>query len=155
MIRLLSKGHDHEEIADLLSVSRGQVYYWHKRWREAGLDGLVDKARTGRPKVGDEEYRQKLASVLETDPQGLGYAFTVWNIPRLVSYMEEETGTRVHENTLRNILSEMGYVFRPPKHDLSPLQDKAAKARAQEVLEELKKKPPPAKSNYSLWTKQP
>jgi len=155
IIRLLHKGYKPEEIAELLAISRGQVYWWHKRWREEGLNGLSDKPRSGRPPVGDEAYRAQLEEVLDTDPQELGYAFTVWNVPRLLAHMEQETGVKMHENTLRNLLTDMGYVYRRPKHDLTPLQDAAAKARAEEVLDELKKKPALAKSNFSLWTKRP
>jgi hypothetical protein len=38
---------------------------------------------------------------------------------------------------------------------LGNLQDEKAKVTAEEILEELKKKPVAEKSNYSLWTKRP
>jgi hypothetical protein len=58
------------------------VYFWHARWRESGLDGLADKPRTGHPKAGGDEYRQKLEQVIETDPKALGYGFNVWTNER-------------------------------------------------------------------------
>lgn len=155
IIRLLHKGHNHQEVAELLSISSGQVYWWHKRWREEGLTGLSDKPRSGRPTIGNEELLAQLEAVLETDPQELGYAFTVWNIPRLLAYLDQEMGVRMHENTLRNLLRKMAYVYRRSKHDSTSLQDADAKARAEEVLDALKKRPVPKKSNFSLWTKQP
>lgn len=154
IIRLLHKGYKAKEIAELLSISTGPVYYWYKRWQQAGLDGLRDKPRAGRPRVSDEAYRQKLAQTLETDPQELGFAFTVWTPRRLVTYMTQETGVAIHENTLRNLLDELDYVYRRPKHDLTHLQDKKAKAEAEETLEMLKKKPSKEKSSFSLWTKR-
>jgi transposase len=155
IIRLLHQGHQHEAVADLLAISRGQVYYWHKRWRAEGLDGLADKPRPGRPVVGTEAVRAEVEKLLATDPQELGYAFTVWNAPRLLAYLEQERGITMHENTLRNLLAKMAYAYRRPKHDLANLQDADAKAKAQELLDDLKKKPAAEKSNYSLWTKQP
>lgn len=155
VIRLLHKGHKAPEIAELLSISTGPVYYWHKRWREDGLEGLRDKARSGRPKLGDEAYRQKLEEVLATEPQELGFAFSVWTPARLLAYMEQETGVRMHENTLRGLLAELDYVYRRPKHDLNHLQDKKVKAAAAETLDMLKKRLNKEKSNFSLWTKQP
>jgi transposase len=155
IIRLLHKGHKPEAIADLLSISTGPVYYWHKRWRQQGLAGLRDQRRSGRPSVADETYRQKLAEVLETAPQALGLAFTVWTPARLLAYLEQETGVVLHENTLRNLLKELDYVYRRPKHDLSHLQDKQAKAEVEETLDMLKKKQNKAKSSSSLWTKRP
>jgi putative transposase len=155
MIRLLHLGHKPEEVGDLLCVTGALVYMWHARWRESGLDGLVDKPKSGRPKAGGEEYRQKLAELIETEPQELGYGFNVWTIKRLLAHMEKETKLLVHKNTLLNMLAEQGYVFRRPKHDLGHLQDKQAKETAAEILEELKKKPNEARLNYSLWTKRP
>jgi putative transposase len=155
MIRLLHLGHKPEEVGELLSVTGALVYLWHGRWREAGIDGLVDKPKSGRPKAGGDEYRQKLAELIETDPQTLGYGFHVWTIKRLIAHLEKATGVRVHKNTLLNMLAEQDYVFRRPKHDLGNLQDKEAKENAKEILEALKKKPNEAKSNYSLWTKRP
>lgn len=154
MIRLLHLGYKPQEVGDLLSVSGTLVYMWHARWREEGLAGLENKPKPGRPKAGGAEYKQKLEEIIETEPHTLGYGFNVWTVKRLLAHMEKETGVRVHENTLRNRLEELGYVFRRPKHDLGNLQDEKAKETAKEVLEDLKKKPSAAKSNYSLWTKQ-
>ena len=154
IIRLLHRGQKPAEIAALLSISVGPVYWWHQRWREEGVAGLSDKARSGRPKIGDEAFRQRLAEILETDPQSLGFAFTVWTPGRLLTYLEQETGVSMHENTLRNLLEEMDYVYRRPQHDLRPLQDPAAKEQAQDWLDDLKKKPNERKSTFSLWTKR-
>lgn len=155
IIRLLHKGRKPDEVADLLSISVGQVYWWHKRWRQAGLDSLSDKERSGRPPVDDEAYRRKLEEVLETEPHELGYGFNVWDTPRLMAHMAKETGVTMTDRTFRNVLDRMDYVYRRPKHDLTPLQDKAAQERAEETIEALKKKPKKAKSNFSLWTKRP
>lgn len=155
IVRLLHQGHKHQAIADWLAISVGQVYYWHKRWRQEGLDGLRDKQRTGRPEIGTAAVKAEVEKLLETDPQELGYAFTVWNVPRLLAHLEQEKGIRMHENTLRNLLSQMDYAYRRPKHDLANLQDGDAKAAAQELLDDLKKKRVPEKSSYSLWTKRP
>lgn len=91
---------------------------------------------------------------MATEPHELGYGFNVWDTRRLMAHMEKETGVTMTDRTFRNILERMDYVYRRPKHDVTPLQDKAAKQRAEETLETLKKKPQEAKSNYSLWTKR-
>jgi transposase len=155
IIRLLDKGYKPEAIADLLAISEGQVYWWHKRWQAEGLTGLADKPRQGRPTVATEALLSRLERLIETDPQAIGYAFTVWNVPRLLAHLRQVLGVTMHENTLRNLLERMDYVYRRPKHDLSNLQDPTAKAQAEVALEELKKKRVPARSNFSLWTKRP
>lgn len=155
MIRMLHLGQKPQEIAELLSIQPGKVYYWHQRWREEGIEGLADRPRSGRPQAADGQYRHLLAQVIEQDPHDLGYAFTVWDSKRLIAHLEKETGVRVTERTFLNILAEEEYVYRRPKHTLNPLQDKVVKARAEATLELLKKKLNEPKSNYSLWTKRP
>jgi len=155
IIRMLHLGHKPAEIANVLSIQPSKVYYWHRRWRDEGLDGLLDKPRSGRPKAADESYRRLLGEVIETDPKEFGYSFTVWNSKRLIAHLKEKTGVSVTERTFLNILAEEGYVYRRPKHTLAPLQDKDAKARAAAIIDDLKKKLNVEKSNFSLWTKRP
>lgn len=155
IIRLLHLGYKREKVAHLLSISTGKVHYWHKRWQSEGISGLADLPRDGRPQVTTEAYNQQLEEALERDPQELGYAFRVWTKAKLLAYMEEKTGIRVHESTLSRRLTALGYAYLRPKHDLTSLQDKEAKERATETIAELKKKPKQAKSTYSLWTKPP
>lgn len=154
-IRLLHMGKKPAEVAELLNVTVSTVYEWHKRWRTRGIAGLEDEPRCGRPQLATAEYCTKLAGLLECDPQELGYAFTVWTLDRLIAHLEKETGIRLSDETLRNVLERNGYVYRRPKHDLKPLQDPAAKERAETLVEALKKKRKLEKSNYSLWTKPP
>ena len=155
IIRMLHLGQKPQEVAELLSVKPSKVYYWHKRWREEGVEGLADRPRSGRPQAADERYRQILAQTIEQDPQELGYAFTVWDSKLLIAHLEKETGVRVTERTFLNILAQEDYVYRRPKHTLDPLQDKVVKARAEDTLEMLEKKLNKPKSNYSLWMKRP
>jgi len=155
LIRLLHKGHKHPEVAEIMGISVGQVYWWHKRWRQERVEGLADFPRSGRPHAADEGYRARLEELMETDPHELGYGFNVWTSARLMAHMKRETGVVVTERTFLNILARMDFVYRRPKHDLAPLQEKEAKERAEETVDELKKKPKEKRSNFSLWTKQP
>ena len=69
--------------------------------------------------------------------------------------LAQETGISIGTEPLRNVPERNGYVCGRPKHDLKPLQDAGAKQTAEELLASLKKRPKLAKSNYSLWMKQP
>jgi transposase len=155
VIRLLHLGKKPAEVAELMGISLVSAYGWHERWRREGVEGLADKPRSGRPPLATAEYRAKLAEVMGKEPSTFGYSFTVWTVARLIAHLAQETEIRLSEDTLRTLLKEQDYVYRRPKHDLKPLQDKAAKQRALETLEMLKKRPRPASSNYSLWTKRP
>ena len=154
-LRLLHVGKKPAEVAGLLNVSQATVYNWHADWRAEGLAGLSDQPRSGRPPRADEAYRAKVETVIESDPTSLGYGFTCWTLERLIAHLAKETGILVSVNTMRSVLARQDYVCRRPKHDLKPLQDAAARATAKALLDELKKKPKPVRSNYALWTKRP
>jgi transposase len=154
-IRMLHLGNKPETVAELLAVAPSTIWNWHRRYRAAGLAGVVNQAKSGRPAKADDAYLDALARALAADPRTLGYAFSVWTINKLRHYLEQQTGILLSYSRMRALLSKHGYVYRQPKHDLSELQDEQAKAAAKELLDWLKKSPSATTpSSSSLWTKR-
>jgi len=157
-IRLLHLGHSPEAVADMLAVAPSSVWNWHRRWRSGGVDRLANAAKSGRPSKADNHYLHVLEQALNTEPSALGFAFALWTINRLRHYLADQTGVLLSYTRFRALLTQHGYVYRQPKHDLSALQDQDAQAAAIELLDWLKKTPlNPATqpSSSSLWTKRP
>ena len=152
-IRLLHLGHKPEQVAEMQAVSIPTVYSWTKRWRRGGVEELATKPRSGRPAKANEAYEKLVAEVVEKEPEELGYHFTVWTIDRLRLHLAKETGIELSEPRFRALLKAKRYRYRRPKYDLGHLQDKDAKAKADEILEELKKRSSETISSSSLWTK--
>ncbi len=153
VIRLLHLGHKPEAVAAQQMVSVPTVYNWHKLWREKGVEGLANKARPGRKPKATDAYCLKLEELLSKEPSEYGYRFAIWTSDRLRAHLEKETGIQLSEVRFRALLKKKGYRYRRPKHDLSHLQDKEAKKKAEKLLEELKKRASETISNSSLWTK--
>jgi transposase len=156
-IRLLHLGQGPEQVAQAVMVTSNTVYAWHKRWRAAGVAGLRDGHRTGRPAKADQGYIQELERVLERDPRTLGLPFTIWTLNRLRLYLAEQTDILLSYTRFRALMSREGYRWKTPKHDLSHLQDRPAQETAAQVMEWLKKtsrSTPSPIPNSSLWTKQ-
>src|SRR4051794_28276489 len=70
-------------IARRVGVSRPTVIQWRDRYLEAGLDGLSDAARSGRPKTIDDGAI--IAATLEQPPDRL--AVTHWSTRLLASVL--------------------------------------------------------------------
>jgi transposase len=153
VIRLLHLGHKPETVAEQQLVSVPTIYNWHKLWREGGIEGLANKPKSGRPAKATEGYCQKLEEMLEKEPAEYGYRFAIWTSDRLRTHLEKETGILLSESRFRALLKKRGYHYRRPKHDLSHLQDKQAKKKAEKLLDEMKKTAFKTISNSSLWTK--
>lgn len=152
-IRMLHLGHDSMEVGKLLLVSSVSVRNWFARWQQEGEAGLVNRPRSGRPRKATERYWEVVAEALESDPQTLGYTFTLWTLERLRDHAERMTGKRLNATYLAEQMKAHGYVYRRPKHDLRVHQDAAARAEAEQRLEALKKTPNAGRLSSSLWTK--
>ena len=153
VIRLLHLGQKPETVAEQQLVSVPTVYNWHKLWRTHGIEGLANKARPGRTPKATEAYCRKLEDLLSKEPSEYGYRFAIWTSDRLRTHLEKETGIQLSEGRFRALLKKKGYRYRRPKHDLSHLQDKEAKKKAEKLLEEMKKRASETISSSSLWTK--
>jgi transposase len=87
------------------------------------------------------EYRAALREAVQTQPQTLGYGFSVWSANRLAKHLEKTTRITLSDDRLRIILSEEGFSFQRPKHTMKGKRDEAAYRRARDELKILKKRP--------------
>ena len=154
-IHALHLGHTPEVAAQMVKAGKSTVNTWHRQWRAAGVEGLADQPRSGRPPKANSTYQAALEKALAQSPADYGYTFAVWTLDRLAEHLEQVTNIRLSIGRLQFWLERLGYVYRRPKRDLRHRQDPQARAEMQRWLEEIKKTPLPELSNSSLWTKQP
>lgn len=81
---------------------------WVKRFNEAGLAGLADKARPGRTPVHSQEVRGSLISLALHKPRSLGYPFALWTLERLQRAFEERCGVHLSDSTIWSWMEEEG-----------------------------------------------
>ncbi len=110
-----------------------------------------NKPKSGRPPKADAVYRQRLVEVVESDPQEHDLGFSVWTLPSLQAFMERETGVRLSQNRISEVLQDGGVVYRRPKKDYR--QDPVLREQVKEALDEVKKTPETGMSDCSIWTK--
>lgn len=151
-LQLLDQGYGPSQVAKLVAVSRRTIYNWYEQFQAEGLAGLEDRPGRGRKRKATERYRQQVEAALEQQPRAYGYGFGIWTLKRLRSHLFEQTGINLSRNRLRELLKELNYVYRRPKHAL-PEAEAEAVALFREKLELVKKKPKSEPSNCSLWTK--
>lgn len=107
------------EIAEIVQESDQTVRKWMKRFTAEGLEGLRDAPRPGRMVKGTPEYVEKLVQAVRQRPRSLQQPFSLWTAQRLVDCMAEETGIRVHPETVRLHLRKNGIVLSRPQHKVS------------------------------------
>lgn len=96
-ILLSDQGHTINQISEILQVRRDAVSRWLKQWETSGLDGLIDKPRSGRTPILDENDHQRLQELVAEQPH---------QIRSLQARFEEETGKTVSTVTLRRALKK-------------------------------------------------
>jgi transposase len=89
IVLLASQGMSNTAIAAAVGVSRPTVIGWRERYAAAGVDGLLDRARSGRPRVVD--HRQVVAATLRPPPKRLGV--THWSSRLLARQLGVSNGT--------------------------------------------------------------
>lgn len=149
----LHQGYSVKEVAEMHQVSVATVYNNVERFQSKGVEGLPNKPIPGRPRKATPEYNLLLGETLERDPQAMGFAFTVWTQARLRAYLQQQTGISLSRARFQGLMQDLGYVYRRPKYDVAHKQDAQLRQQMIAALDELKKEPRRAKSNYSLWTK--
>jgi transposase len=84
IVALASEGLANAQIAERLGVSRPTVILWRTRYAQGGLDALVDRHRSGRPRQIDDDMRLDIvARTLAGPPKRLGV--THWSTRLLAS----------------------------------------------------------------------
>jgi transposase len=141
IILMSAVGRSKFSIAHDLGCSPATVDNARKHYRTRGLNGLRPGKPPGRSSAATPAYRKTLRETVKTQPQTLGYGFSVWSVARLNEYLKKQTGISFSEDQLRRILHQEGFSFQRPKHTMKGKRNEAAFAKAQKRLKTLKKKP--------------
>lgn len=139
VILMSGAGRSKVDIAQELGCCPATVDNIRKRYREQGLTGLTPRKSTGRRSRATPEYRAALRRTVQTQPQTLGYGFSVWSVARLNAHLRKETGLGFGDDRLRAILREEGFSFQRPKHTMKGKRDATAYEKSRRALKRLKK----------------
>ena len=112
IIALASTGQRVAAIAGELGVEGRTVRLRIKRFNAAGLDGLEDAPRSGRPATYTPEQVGEVIATALTDPQTLGLPFGCWTVDRLEVYLNEEKGIPIKRSRIDEVLIAEGLRWR-------------------------------------------
>lgn len=116
-----SRGQPIARIAETLGVTRQSVYNWLAAYAESlDPEALIEHPRSGRPRVWTDERKEVLRALMGTSPDRLGAAAVNWTVPLLQGFLEQATGERFSQNTIRRELRRQDYVWKRPRYVLEP-----------------------------------
>jgi transposase len=112
IIWLASQGQTVPAIAGRLRLHEQTVRDWLKRFNEAGLPGLGDRPRGGKPPTYTPEQVAEVVALALTAPQTLGLPFACWTLDRLQAYLNEQKGVAIQRSRISELLIAEGLRWR-------------------------------------------
>jgi len=99
-------------VARALGVCEATVRTWLTRFNAAGVDGLKDAPRSGRPAVYQAAEVGEVIAASLTKPDDLDLPFGSWTLDRLTAYLHEEKGLAIGRSRIATLLQEEGLRWR-------------------------------------------
>jgi len=100
------------EIVALAGTGDATVRHWIRRFNAAGLAGLADAPRIGRPPTYTAEEVGEVVAASLTRPDDLGLPFGSWTLDRLAAYLNEERGIPIKRSRIGELLQAEGLRWR-------------------------------------------
>jgi transposase len=123
LILLASQGHRVPAIAQQLQLTAITVRTWLKRFQAAGLHGLADPPRTGRPVTYTPHQVAEVIATSLTPPEQLGWPFASWTLDRLEAYVNEQKAMAIKRSRIDVLLIAEGLCWRTQETWLSAQVD--------------------------------
>lgn len=118
---LLLDGYRPTFVARLFGVSRMTLTRWVHRLNRAGVAGVVEKPRPGRPPQLTPRLRRQLWADLQQSPEPHGLPRAAWDGPTLTVHLRRRFGVHLKVRQAQNWLHRLGYrLTRPGYVDLQP-----------------------------------
>ena len=114
VLLLAGAGRSTTEVATLVRRSPDTVWRVVRRYQRQGPDGVPHRPRPGHRGRIPVAWDQELGRVIELDPHAVGVASAVWTTGLLADYLAGATGHRLHLETVRRHLHQLGYVCKRP-----------------------------------------
>lgn len=114
MVLLSDRGRRVPEIARVHDCGPEVVRLWLHRYRERGLDGLVDLPRSGRP-PNDPLARHIIDTQADQSPGCAGLVQSCWTVTLLSAFLAMRFGLTMSPSTVRRHLKVAGWRWRRPR----------------------------------------
>jgi putative transposase len=125
---LNSEGHTSGALAEILQAPRSKVSEWLQRYQTAGVDGLLEGYRSGRPSELTEKQEQQLGDILDSGPVAYGLDTGIWTSPMIPGHV-------------RKLLHGWGFSMQRPRRVLARADAAAQDRWHRRIYPALKKKP--------------
>jgi transposase len=100
-------GHSVADIVAMSGATKPTVYKWVYRYEKFGLEGLMDRTSSGRPRAVPERVRARIVALARCSPPektGLSH----WSSREMARYLKREEGISVSHNFIADVWLDNG-----------------------------------------------
>jgi transposase len=105
-VRNVVKGQRLQTVSDALSFTYSALRKWVYRFASQGVQGLVDRPRSGRPPKITCELEQHLNRLVDQDPLQHGSRYSQWSCRELATVLAQQTGVHLGRESIRCALKK-------------------------------------------------
>ena len=105
-VRNVVKGQRLQTVSDALQFTYSALRKWVYRFASQGIQGLVDRPRSGRPPKMTCELEQHLNRLVDADPLQHGSIHSQWSCRTLATVLAQQTGVQVGRERVRGVLKK-------------------------------------------------
>lgn len=105
-VREVVKGQRLQTVSDTLEFTYSALRKWIHRFANQGLQGLLDRPRSGRPPQVTCKLEQHLNRLVDQDPLQHGASHSQWNCRELATVLAQQTGVQIGRESVRGVLKK-------------------------------------------------
>ena len=105
-VRNVVKGQRLQTVSDTLAFTYSALRKWVHRFARQGVQGLVDRPRSGRPPKMTGELEQHLNRLVDEDPLQHGSIHSPWSCRELATVLARQTGVQLGRESVRGVLKK-------------------------------------------------
>jgi transposase len=105
-VRNVVKGQRLQTVSDALSFTYSALRKWVNRFARQGVQGLVDRPRSGRPPKITCALEQHLNRLVDQDPLQHGSLYSQWSCRELATVLARQTGVQLGRESIRCALKK-------------------------------------------------
>ncbi len=123
MILLSNEGLSPPQIAERVRFSHDTVSRYIARYESEGIQGLLPRPRSGRPRKVTAEYEALLLELVAQEPRSVGMPFSNWTTANLAPELAKRTGIELTARQVENYLKANDWALRRPVRTVQHKQD--------------------------------
>jgi transposase len=113
--RVIEDGAKPSDIAAEYGFCRNYLYPWIKKFRDKGLDALVERIAAGpTPKLTEKQRQQVKRWILGKDPRQYGFDFGLWNRRIVQTLIEEKMDIKLGLTAVGRLLARLDITPQKP-----------------------------------------